>query len=155
MFCIVNGFGRLIYPTNEFTDAIIDTLVFRYQSPPPPPCDWLSISFDRHDRLKLVDTPPPDLAAAILGIYGSSVSRHDMKPGCFEIKFHGSPWWPSGEETVTTRLMLLRLLEVLERFGYSLYASLDMMNSSEGHETDVLVVHRQKNWVPGTPIWHR
>jgi len=132
-----------------------DSLIFRYQSPPPPPCEWLSISFDRSDRLRISDPPSSDLAATVVSAFGQTVSKEERKPGYFEIKFHGYPWYPSGEETVKTRMMVVRLLEVLESFGYTLYASIDQTNGPEGEESDVLVVHKQKKWVPGMPIWHR
>ena len=40
-------------------------------------------------------------------------------------------------------------------FGFSLYMSLGQQNSQDGHDVDVLIMHRQKNWVPGMPVWHR
>lgn len=58
-------------------------------------------------------------------------------------------------DTVTTRLLLLKLLEVLETFGFSLYASIDHQSSSDGNEADLLILHRQRDWVPGAPIFHR
>ena len=61
---------------------------------------------------------------------------------------------PSGEETVATRLMLLSLLESLEECGFTVYAAIDIQSSTE-QETDVLICHRQKDWTPGAPIWHR
>ena len=132
-----------------------DSLVFRKQNPAPPPCEWISVSFDRNDRLKIVEAPPRDVADAVVRTFGSAVSRYEVSPMCLEIKFHGTPWYPSGEDAVGTRRMLLCLLETLENFGFSLYASVDQTNGSEGSETDVLVFHRQKDWVPGAPIFHR
>ena len=132
-----------------------DSLVFRQQFPPPPPCEWLCISFDRSDRLKFVEAPSDELAAAVLQTLGPNVSRTELSGGCLEIKFRGSPWRPSGTETVATRVMLLRLLETMERFGYSLYGSLNQESGNEGREADVLYLHRQKNWTPGMPVFHR
>ncbi|KAI7787402.1 hypothetical protein LA080_016477 [Diaporthe eres] len=133
-----------------------DSLIFRYQNPPPPPCDWLSISFDWTDKMKIVDAPPGDLTEAIVAEFRAKyrLKSHELESGRLKLKFHGQPWQASGEETVKSRMLLLSLLGILERFGYSLYASIDQVNSS-GVEADVLVVTRQKGWTPGTPIWHR
>ncbi|KAJ0107169.1 hypothetical protein J7T55_014699 [Diaporthe amygdali] len=133
-----------------------DSLIFRYQNPPPPPCDWLSISFDWTDKMKIVDAPPGDLTEAIIAEFRSNyrLKSHELESDRLKLKFHGQPWQATGEETVRTRMLLLSLLGILERFGYSLYASIDQV-SSNGLEADVLVVTRQKGWKPGMPIWHR
>ncbi|KAF4501087.1 hypothetical protein FAGAP_2672 [Fusarium agapanthi] len=47
-----------------------DSLIFRKQDPIPSPCDWICISFDNHDKLKIIDSPPKDLTDAILQIFG-------------------------------------------------------------------------------------
>jgi hypothetical protein len=91
----------------------------------------------------------------VISALGTSVSSHEMTETRLEIKLHGTPWWPSGENTVATRVMVLKLLEVLEAFGFSLYTSLDHQTSSDGYEADLLIAHRQKDWVPGAPVFHR
>lgn len=35
-----------------------DTLIFRYQSPAPSPCDWCSISFSQSDKIRLIGVSP-------------------------------------------------------------------------------------------------
>lgn len=130
-------------------------MIFRYQDPPPPPCDWLSISFDWTDKMKIVDAPPSDLAEALVAEFTSNhrLKSHVLESTRLKLKFHSQPWQASGERTVQSRLLLLKLLEILERFGYSFYASVDQVNASE--EADVLVVTRQQGWTPGMPVWHR
>lgn len=136
------------------------SLVFRYQNPPPPPRDWLSISFDRANKLKIVDAPPGDLTEALISEFRAKyrLKSRELESGRLKLKFHGQPWgdiWQtSGEDSVKSRMLLLSLLGILERFGYSLYASFDPMNSMD-MQTDVLVVTRQKGWTPGMPLWHR
>lgn len=34
-----------------------DSLLFRLQYPPPPPSQWFAISFNRGDRMRLIDAP--------------------------------------------------------------------------------------------------
>lgn len=132
-----------------------DTLIFRKQHPPPPPCDWLAISFDRGDKLKIVDQPPADLGEALIASFGKRVANVERENNRFKIKFHGYPWSPSGEETVNTRLMVLNMVAVFEKFGFTFYASIDHHNDADGLETDLMIMHRQKDWVPGQPVWHR
>ena len=131
-------------------------MVFRYQDPPPPPCDWLSISFDWTDKMKIVDAPPKDLTNALVAEFKAKykLKSHELESNRLKLKFHGQPWQANSEETVQVRMMILSLLEILERFGYSLYASMDQVNGSDA-EADVLIVTRQKDWAPGQPIWHR
>lgn len=116
----------------------------------------MTISFTGSDRLKIASPPPPDLCAAITAAFGrSAVSRTERTPTYFEVKFHGRPWYASGTEAVTSRVILLQLLEVLESFGYSLYASIDQKDSTDSMEADELYVQRAKGWAPGMPVWHR
>ncbi|GKU05674.1 hypothetical protein FLAG1_08577 [Fusarium langsethiae] len=91
-----------------------DTLIFRKQDPTPPPCDWICISFDNSDKLKIVDSPPKDLTDAILQTFGRDVRRREITAEKFKIHLGIQPWEPSGTDTVTTRLLLLRLVETLE-----------------------------------------
>ncbi|KUI56690.1 hypothetical protein VP1G_04031 [Cytospora mali] len=134
----------------------MDTLVFRYQNPPPPPCDWLSISFDWTNKMKIVDAPSPELTDALVAEFTAThkLKSHELESDRLKLKFHGQPWQAPFEETVQLRMLVLKLLETLERFEYSLYASIDQVNGAEA-ESDVLVVTRQKGWAPGMPIWHR
>ncbi|KAK9312472.1 hypothetical protein V1524DRAFT_472682 [Lipomyces starkeyi] len=101
-----------------------DTLLFRYQQPPPPSCIWMSISFDRGDLLHLIDAPQ-DLGRLLVQAYGEKVQNYQFKGSVFEIKFRGYPWRAYGTDTVQTRLILLTLLECLEQQGFKLYASID------------------------------
>lgn len=137
-----------------------DTLVFRHQEPAPPPCDWLSISFDVSDKIKILDAPHPDMAAAIVAaMKGFDLRSHEVesRPNSrLKLKFFGRPWEPSGTGTVRLRLLLLSLLDVLERFGFSLYASIDQCNDVDNSgEADVLIVVKQKDWIAGLPVFHR
>ncbi|KAL0953153.1 hypothetical protein HGRIS_004416 [Hohenbuehelia grisea] len=39
-----------------------DACLFRFQAPPPPPCQWFAISFNRGDRLRLIGAPEEVIA---------------------------------------------------------------------------------------------
>ena len=57
---------------------------------------------------------------------------------------------------MTTRLLLLKLLETLESRGWSVYASIDQSTASENRsETDSWYIVREKGWVEGSAVFHR
>lgn len=115
----------------------------------------MTISFTGSDRLKIASPPAPEVCAALTQALGRFViSRTEKTCYYFEIKFHGRPWHASETEAITGRVILLQLLETLESFGYSLYASIDQKDSRDSREADELYMHRVKGWVSGMPVWH-
>lgn len=133
-----------------------DTLLFRHQQPPPPPAVWLSISFSSSDQLHLVDAPTA-LTTSLVSSFPYMIQRSgrtSLSANVFEIKFRGNPWRATGTETMQSRMIVLTLLEVLEEFGYSLYASVDQENGSEGREADTWYCCRQAEWEAGLPVYH-
>lgn len=54
----------------------------------------------------------------------------------------GNPWISSGEESIHSRIKLLSLLDCLSRFGWKLYASIDMSKGHEGRDTDTWFFRR-------------
>ncbi|KAG9504892.1 hypothetical protein J7337_004871 [Fusarium musae] len=132
-----------------------DSLIFRKQDPIPPPCDWICISFDNSDKLKIIDSPPKDLTDAILQIFGRDVRRKEITPDRFKAHLANMPWNPSGTDTVQTRIILLKLIETLERCGFTIYATIGSKGEDEEGAQDLLVCQRVKGWIPGAPIWHR
>ncbi|KAE8441805.1 hypothetical protein EG329_004258 [Mollisiaceae sp. DMI_Dod_QoI] len=139
-----------------------DTLFFRKQQVPPPVSDFISISFNMSDRLRLIGAPPKLVQAvketlAGLGLLQQDLGWKDASLGAWEFKIKGYPWRASGEETMTTRLLLLKMLECLESHGWSLYASVDQSTGSgEGSsETDSWYCVKDRNWVEGAAVFHR
>ncbi|KAK9241288.1 hypothetical protein V1525DRAFT_335067 [Lipomyces kononenkoae] len=139
--------------TKEFDK---DTLLFRYQNPPPSRCTWIGICFGKGDKMYILDGPP-ELGRTLVNAFGSDIQSHNVNRSVFEIKFHGYPWRAHGTETVHARLILLTLLECLEQHGFSLYASVRQVQdaANDGYsETDTWFCNRQINWTPGMPIYH-
>lgn len=160
----IRNLSNLNLPTNEQIAAIsglpvltfppLDSLLFRLQVPPPPPSTFLSISFVSTDRMFILDAPAP-FVTSLLQTYSFRVQRSQtLAPGELEIKFHGTPWLASGKETVTARLLVVMLLEVLELHGFSLYASIDQDNGREGRGMDTWYCCRRVGWEVGDPVWH-
>lgn len=138
-----------------------DTLVFRKQATPPPESEWISISFNQSDRLRLIGADE----VLIRGVRELLVGMRRLQSECWkdralvawEFKVLGTPWRASGEETMVTRGLMLGLLQVLEGEGWSLYASFDQSMSPGDHvsETDSWYCVREKGWVKGSTVFHR
>ena len=116
----------------------------------------MSISFDLGDRLTLHNALP-EIATALVGTFSQMIQKHGWTKALFEIKFRGYPWNTMGDESVTSRLMLIQLLNCLELFGYTLYASMKQQsgpsdNNSISAAADVLVFNREIDWTSGSPI---
>jgi hypothetical protein len=137
-----------------------DSLIFRKQQSPPPASEWIAISFNQADRLRFIGAPQALLADVQMMLKEMRLLQaedwKDSRLGAWEYKLNGYPWHATGEETMTTRMLLLRLLETLESRGWSVYASIDQNTASENRsETDSWYIVRDKSWVEGSVIFHR
>lgn len=139
-----------------------DTLFFRKQQSPPPASDWISISFNMSDRLRLIGAETPliqDVKGLLLGmgLLQQDLGWKDASSKAWEFKLRGYPWRATGEETMSTRLLLLKMLECLEVNGWSLYASVDQNMGTEEHasDTDSWYCVKDRNWVEGAAVFHR
>lgn len=154
--------GWLLHASSNVSKSPADkeTLVFRKHDTAPPATDWLAVSFDRTDRMRLVGAGV-DLAHAVATMLRASGLLHkdvgrDPYWDLHEFKLRGHPWQATGEETMAARLLLLKMLEILERFGYSLYASVEQ-NSVQGEsvgETPTWYCVKSRKWRPGDPVAH-
>ncbi|KAK7457798.1 hypothetical protein VKT23_010138 [Stygiomarasmius scandens] len=135
-----------------------DTTFFRYQYPAPPPCTWMSVSFNMGDRLRLINAPEEVIQSTKQAV--SSMIQKDgwKEQGAYEIKFRGYPWYATGSDTIATRMMVLRLLEVLEENGFTLYLSIDQNigsgNNDSVSDTDSWYCRRLNSWTKGSPVYH-
>ncbi|KAG9233261.1 hypothetical protein BJ875DRAFT_52611 [Amylocarpus encephaloides] len=137
-----------------------DTMIFRKQQQPPPESEWFAISFNMSDRLRLIGADGgliSDVRELLKHIkLWQNEDWKDKNLNAREFKLWGRPWWASGEETMKTRLLLLRLLELLEARGWSLYASVDQSTAgNDSSETDSWFCVRDKSWVEGSAVFHR
>ncbi|KAH8679461.1 hypothetical protein BGZ61DRAFT_359482 [Ilyonectria robusta] len=129
---------------------VLHSLVFRKQVTVPPPCHWITISFDSYGKLKIINSPPPDLVAAVLRLFKLKIRQQEVTGDRLKIKLGTSAWASTGPHAVKTQLKLLSLLETLESCGFSLYATLGTEN-----ERDVLICYRRQGWIQGAPVMHR
>ncbi|KAM0439324.1 hypothetical protein ACHAQK_006433 [Fusarium lateritium] len=147
--------GWMLYAPIEVTNRLstADALIFRQLSYIPFPSEWISISFHRGDKLKILNHPPTDLCAEVVATFITDIQKHEVTPGRTKIKFKKFPWGPTGYNDVETQLKLLNLLEVVERHGFTLYARTTARYSNETSESNVLVFQRRRDWMRGTPLY--
>lgn len=119
------------------------------------------VTFKQGDKIRLLGAPPDlvDAMAAMLAGMCLLQARTAKAPQQHELKLHGYPRSASGEATMHARLLILRMVEVLERHGWSLYASIDQKNGPGGDgsysETDCWYCVKSSDWTPGSIILHR
>jgi len=135
-----------------------DTLIFRYQNPPPKPRDWICVAFSKKDRLRVMDAPAELLDAIYEGIQDQIQEKesHPMSD-VWEVKLKGWPWYSGrGDDIMNARRLLLRLFALLESHGFTVYASVDQKADldSEKSETDTWHCCRPKDWEAGAPVYH-
>lgn len=155
--------GWILHAATDVSKNIYDkdTLFFRKQQAPPPPSDWIAITFNMSDRLRLIGADPSMRQSVRemlerLRLLQQDMNWKDQSLGAWEFKINGYPWNASGEGTMITRFLLLNLLEVLEANGWSLYANIDHSEGSKDvGETDSWYCVRDKAWVPGMAVYHR
>ena len=77
----------------------------------------------------------------------------DWNQDSFEFKLKDKLWRPRGENTVKSRLLLLKLIETLDRLGWRSYASLRHRTEGDDHKkSDTWYFVRPRDWVRGSPF---
>jgi len=153
-----------------------DMLIFR---PRPPtagvmlPREWLAVSPSRSDKLYIVGDSQPifdDSAASSTSqptpghIVSLTMSLTEMlkemgllqksetKYNWIEYKLRGRPWFYGGEPGVKTRLMLLRMFEILESFGWTSHVSVQHRTGNDDKRmVDTMFFSRPKGLVMQNP----
>ncbi|RFU27359.1 hypothetical protein B7463_g8987, partial [Scytalidium lignicola] len=162
VFAYLYSVGWILHGSTDVSQKQFDkdTLLFRKQQSPPPPADWISISFSELDRLRLIGADATLIAAFKTMLTSMNLFQDeawkDKAKNAFEFKIRGFPWLATGEETMRTRLLVLKMLETLEENGWSLYASIDQNEGSDSSsEADSWFCVRENGWVQGNAVFHR
>lgn len=140
------------------TETNKDTLLFRYQSPPPARHEWCSIAFSKQNRLRFIDCPASTYATLPERIGSDWIrEQREYAPGVWDFELHGNPWVPGGKATMQVRELLMSLMEMLEEEGWSVYASIDQKSGTgqKTSETDTWYCFRLKGWEKGMPVYQR
>jgi hypothetical protein len=121
IFAYLFSVGWVLHTSNT------DTLIFQQQQISPPKCDWISITYQGSDRLRLIGAST-ELIASFRDILKSMGLLQDefwkeMENNAWEFKIKGHPWSFLDEDMVKASLLLLKIMETLETHGWSLYSN--------------------------------
>jgi len=111
-------------------------MIFHKQNIPAPCSDWISISFNEYNKLRLIGAPTELIQAFRAFLKGEgclrSESWKEKARNAYEFRLNGSPWaisvsWSGIFKTpdMSTRSIMLKALKLLERYGWNLYGSVD------------------------------
>ena len=117
-----------------------DTFLFRKSEQQSPACDWFTISFEDFNRLVIHDGVP-EVSTRLHEVF---LEKKWSKESTIldrrqDIKLEKAYWLPGGQDTVQARLILLTIADVLDKFGFRIYASVRLTSSS-----DMLVCKRAR-----------
>ncbi|KAF9170130.1 hypothetical protein BGX21_002209 [Mortierella sp. AD011] len=107
--------------------------------------DMFSMSFNRTDRIRLIDAPEfvtSIVKGAILMQWRQGINMEQKYHKSHEFKLNGNPFWADGFEAVTSRVMLSQILAALRAQGYKLYSSVDISSGNDGHDVESWVFRR-------------
>lgn len=134
-----------------------DTLIFRRRGvdlPAPAPMEWLVLGLLRSDRLRVVydaedcgkllgggvDGAGRDhhLGGLIAGLKKmleglDGFQRGEWSYDSFEFKLKGMPWHAHGVKTVRVRLLMLKVFEVLDSFGWQARVAVGQRSGGDDH----------------------
>lgn len=90
--------------------------------------EYLCVSLNQFDRIRLVDVPE-HICSAIR----ETVARHWVKgikeqvtdEDCYELRLSGKPWLAMDKEAAESRLLMCRIFETLACHGYFIISGLD------------------------------
>ena len=123
-----------------------DSLIFRKQQTPPPPSEFIAITFNQGDRLRLIGAPHSLLADVRTLLKEMRLLQaedwKDRRLDAWEYKIHGWPWHATGEvRTSRSGLSFLgRFLELRHTF----YPYLSTVCSQRiNAKSEMLTIRRQ------------
>ncbi|XP_057289349.1 uncharacterized protein LOC130612077 [Hydractinia symbiolongicarpus] len=115
---------------NSNLKSTADTLFFRHDPTLQGEIEFLSVSLNRTDRLRFIHMPDGIVAGleeVVRQIWYNGIQDiKDERPVCYELKLKGNPWWASGNEAITSRLLIVKLMEKLSSYGYFVITGLDI-----------------------------
>ncbi|VUC37405.1 unnamed protein product [Clonostachys rosea] len=141
----LHDLGWIIYTAADFNerDTSRTSLVFRYQVPAPPPCNWLSVSMEDHNHLRIAPLPHPDLISALLEVFGDEVYKKRVTDSDIIMKFSSQVFNSDHDDAALLNDLMLSMLEAFEKFGYTIYTNFNDLMRKE-HAIDLFIFQQQK-----------
>ncbi|KAF9393927.1 hypothetical protein CPC16_000701 [Podila verticillata] len=121
-----------------------DSLFFELGPVQDPQADLFSISFNRSDRIRVIDAPHmvPYVQQAIQTQWKYGIQMQQMYGGAHEFKLSGNPFYSDWNEAVYARMLLSQILANLRSQGYKLYTSVDISIGTDGMDLESWVFRR-------------
>lgn len=114
---------------------------FSSSSAPPP-------GEGNHDEFGVLVQSLKQMLAG-LDCFQSGEWSHDS----FEFKLKGFPWSARDEKAAKVELLLLAVVETLDRFGWRSYATVrQRSDTDEARKQDTWYFVREEGWIPGSPF---
>lgn len=117
-----------------------DTFYFKQDALPDPNVQVCAISFNMSDKIRVINGPQEVaqvVRLCVQNFWHRGLQREGMYYGAPDFKLNGNPWTPSGAETMQTRMFVGQLIEALDRAGWEVYASIDVIVGSAGSDSYV------------------
>lgn len=152
-----------------------DLLIFRPRPPeaaPLPQMDWLALAPAKSDRLYVIGDSQPVFQTS-QGMLTESTPNHvvwltmsltrllresdvlqsaETKYNWVEYKLKGRPWSKGGEDGVKTRVLLLRILHVLDQCGWTAHTTVQHRTGNDDRRMlDTIFFRRPKGLPSETP----
>ncbi|KAG0335722.1 hypothetical protein BG004_008351, partial [Podila humilis] len=121
-----------------------DSLFFELGQFQDPQADLFAISFNRSDRIRVIDAPHvvPWVKQAIQTQWRQGIQKEQTYATAHEFKLSGNPFYSDGSSAVFARMLLAQILANLRAQGYKLYTSVDISIGSDGMDVESWVFRR-------------
>lgn len=89
---------------------------------------YFTVSLNSHDLLRLIGVPEGLVSAVrttLQTFWSRGIQEERAYATSWQFKLRGNPWWASGDEAVDSRFLVLKILEALQAYGWSVAASID------------------------------
>ncbi|KAL9960256.1 hypothetical protein ACROYT_G033691 [Oculina patagonica] len=93
-----------------------------------------TISFNSEDLLRLIGVPEELVSAVrntIQTFWSRGIQKEERYAESWQFKLRGTPWWASGEEAVDSRFLVVKLIEAMQAYGWSVVAAIDCSRKTQ------------------------
>ncbi|KAG0332574.1 hypothetical protein BG004_001193 [Podila humilis] len=144
LYTMARAGWNLIYSSNvSQKDADKDTLFFEFKTPDPA-VEMFSVSFNKSDRIRVLDAPSMMLLVrqAVEQQWKFGIQMERDYCGALEIKLQGNPFRTWGDEFVFSRMLLAQIIANFKGAGFQLYSSLYSGVGKEENELDCWIFRK-------------
>lgn len=115
-----------------------------------PAVDWLIVCIGGNDKLRLIgEAQQPGLLRAVQSLLeGMQMYQGgEMSDGSFEFKLKGWPWYCFSEKRVKSELLILRLVELFDNWGWRTYGTIRTRTETDkAKKADTWYLVKSQDW---------